>query len=280
MVVRAPSALAEQVRKWREQRLSIAMVPTMGALHAGHLSLLHLAQQKADRVVVSIFINPMQFSAGEDFERYPRREEEDLIMLREHGASLAYLPGADAMYPKGFQTTVYVKELTGILCGASRPGHFDGVATVVTKLLLQALPDIAVFGEKDYQQLLVIRRLVRDLDIPVSVVGAPLIREPDGLAMSSRNRYLSKEERQTAPRLFATLNKAAEGVLSGRIAPEEVTAWGRAQLRQEGFGEVDYFDLRDAETLHCVSELNRSARLLAAVHLGKTRLLDNVAIAP
>ena len=191
--------LRAQVAKWRQAGETVALVPTMGALHAGHLSLIGVAKGHAERVVASIFVNPSQFGPKEDFKRYPRDEAGDVKKLAEAGVDLVFIPSTDEMYPAGFATKVSLPSLTDDLCGAARPNHFEGVATVVTKLLLQCAPDVAVFGEKDFQQLLVIKRLVRDLNIPVEIVGAPIVREEDGLALSSRNGYLSAAERKTAP---------------------------------------------------------------------------------
>ncbi len=268
-------ALRRHVSDWRTEGLGVALVPTMGALHAGHLSLVREALKHTDRVVVSIFVNPTQFGPGEDFESYPRREAEDRERLRAAGAHLAYTPSAGEMYPPAFSTEVHVHDVSEGLCGAARPGHFTGVATVVTKLLLQTLPDVAVFGEKDYQQLMVIRRLVRDLDIPVNIVGAPLMREDDGLALSSRNAYLSPEERRIAPHLYQTLTSVRDAVFSGK-PPEIALAEGIDALKSVGFSSVDYLEIRDAESL-APAQPDRPARLLAAVHLGPTRLIDNIA---
>lgn len=273
--VRSVSGLRDVVRHWRSNGEPVGLVPTMGALHAGHLALVHAARSERARVVVSIFVNPKQFGPQEDFAAYPRDEAADLAKLREAQADLAYIPPVEAIYPEGFVTTVSVARLTEDLCGAHRPGHFDGVATVVAKLLLQALPDRAYFGEKDYQQLMVIKQLTRDLDIPVEIVGVPIVREADGLALSSRNVYLSAAERRAAPLLYRTLSEAAA---SG--APREMLDRGAAALGAAGLA-VEYLELRDAQTLAPVAgPPQRPARLLAAVHLGRTRLIDNVAVAP
>ncbi len=270
-------ALRAQVRAWRAADEGVALVPTMGALHEGHLSLVRQAQAGSRRVVVSIFVNPTQFGPHEDFSRYPRVLEADLALLAEAGADAAFLPDVATMYPPGFATTVTVTELTEVLCGPVRPGHFAGVATVVTKLLLQGLPDRAIFGEKDFQQLQVIRRATRDLDIPVAIEGAPTLREPDGLALSSRNRYLSEEERRTAPALYAVLQRVAEAVRGGAdTAP--VLAEGRAALEAAGFGPVQYLSVNDAESLAPLEQVRGPARVLAAAFLGRTRLIDNVAV--
>jgi pantoate--beta-alanine ligase len=231
------------------------------------MALVRTARAGCDRVVASIFVNPKQFAPNEDLASYPRREAADLDMLRAAAVALVFMPAVDEIYPPGFATTVRVADLTDCLCGAHRSGHFDGVATVVTKLLLQSLPDIAYFGEKDYQQLLVVRRLARDLDIPVHIAGAPTVREADGLALSSRNAYLSPQERRVAPAL------SAEPAAIGRE-----TARGRADLEGAGFA-VEYLELREADTLAPVTEtVTAPARVFAAVHLGRTRLIDNLPI--
>ena len=231
------AALRAQVRAWRNAGETVALVPTMGALHEGHLALVRQAQARCRRVVVSIFVNPTQFGPNEDFSRYPRVLEDDIALLAETGADAAYLPDVATMYPPGFATTVTVEGLTDVLCGPVRPGHFAGVATVVTKLLLQALPDVALFGEKDFQQLQVIRRAARDLDVPVAIEGVPTVREADGLALSSRNRYLSDEERRAAPTIHAVLQRVAAAVRGG-AATAPALAEGRAALEAAGFGPV------------------------------------------
>lgn len=264
-------------RKAAGQR--IGFVPTMGALHEGHLSLVKLAQQQADAVVVSIFVNPTQFGPNEDFDRYPRTVDADMALLETVGVDVVYLPEAKEMYPKGFATTVSVDvSLTGHLCGASRPGHFDGVATVVAKLLNQVAPHLAVFGEKDYQQLAVIRRMVADLNLPVEIIGAPIAREADGLAMSSRNRYLSEQEREEAANLYHLLQA---GAIALRKQPNQVNtqcALIRQSLLAVGFSEVDYVAAVDAESLQPVTQFMRNGRLMAAAKMGNTRLIDNVAV--
>jgi pantoate--beta-alanine ligase len=276
-IARTVSALRQMVDAWRAEGRRVALVPTMGALHDGHLALVRQGLRQADRVVPSIFVNPIQFGPGEDFAAYPRRVAEDAAVLAKAGAHGLYLPSADEMYPAGFATTVTVAGPAQGLCGAFRPGHFAGVATVVAKLLLQARPDVAVFGEKDYQQLLVVRHLVRDLDIPVDIVGVPIVRECDGLAMSSRNAYLSPAERAIAPQIHRILlDVAGRLAKGGDIAAEE--ARGRADLLAAGFSSVDYLEVRDAETLVPPASLGRPARVLAAARLGCTRLIDNVAV--
>ncbi|HJS79670.1 MAG TPA: pantoate--beta-alanine ligase [Vitreimonas sp.] len=275
-VVRDVPALRLAVSAWRKQGLSVGLVPTMGALHEGHLSLVRAAKAQCQRVVASLFVNPKQFAPHEDFERYPRDEAGDSQLLAGVGCDLLYAPERAAMYPEGFTTNVLVPSLSTMLEGEFRPHFFGGVATVVAKLLLQGLPDHAFFGEKDYQQLLVIRRMVRDLDIPVAIHGCPTVREHDGLAMSSRNAYLTADERRIAVRLNLILHDAIKEVHAGEPI-EEAEAEARRHLVASGFTSVDYVAIRDAETLAPVSDLAH-ARILAAAWLGKTRLIDNMAV--
>jgi len=263
------------VERWRASDETVALVPTMGALHDGHLSLVRMAKEKADRVVVSIFVNPSQFAPNEDFDSYPREREKDLEKLSGLGVDLVFAPPREEVYPQGFATRVIVEGLTEGLCGASRPHFFGGVATVVAKLLNQCRAHYAIFGEKDYQQLLVIRRMARDLDIDTQILGGAIVREPDGLAMSSRNAYLSPEEREIAPLLHETLSQAATALASG-TKTEAVIPEGLETLSRAGF-RVDYFEVRDGETLQPVKdEADSAARVFGAVFLGKTRLIDNV----
>ncbi len=278
-VMRSVAGLRAVVAAWHAEGLRVALVPTMGALHDGHLTLVRRGLELADRVVASVFVNPTQFGPSEDFSAYPRREAVDAELLAGAGAHGLYAPTVAEMYPAGFATTVSVAGVSEGLCGAFRPGHFAGVATVVAKLLLQARPDIALFGEKDYQQLQVIRRMVRDLDIPVSIVGVPTVRDADGLAMSSRNAYLTEAERAIAPALFRTLTQIAARLAAGGPAAEQED-WGAAVLLGAGFASVDYLELRDAESLDRLDRLDRPGRLLVAAHLGKARLLDNIAVTP
>ena len=275
--VRTVRDLRARVAQWRGAGERVALVPTMGALHKGHLSLIGVAKAHASRVVVSIFVNPMQFGPHEDLAHYPRDEAADMQALAGTGADLLYAPGADEMYPQGFATQVSLPSLTEDLCGAARPNHFEGVATVVTKLLMQCAPDAAVFGEKDYQQLLMIKRLVRDLDLEVEIVAAPIVREADGLALSSRNGYLSRAERKIAPILIQTIGHVASDLAQGRGCDDAAEA-GRFKLEAEGF-RVDYVAVRDPDTLAPLSgPLKGPARVLAAAYLGKTRLIDNVPV--
>jgi len=271
----AVAPVRAQVAAWRRAGERVVLVPTMGALHAGHLALVARARELGQRTLASIFVNPTQFGPTEDFSRYPRDVRTDLALLAEAGADAAYLPDVATMYPPGFSTRIEVDAVSEGLCGAFRPGHFSGVATVVTKLLNQVQPDIALFGEKDYQQLLVIRRAVRDLDLPVEIQGVPTLREADGLALSSRNRYLSPEERRAAPVLHRVLDAIARGFASGAEAGP-LLAEGRAELEAAGFGPVQYLEIRDAESLSPVERADRPVRILAAAYLGRTRLIDNV----
>lgn len=278
-VAETVDALREAVRGFRAAGETVALVPTMGALHAGHLELVREGRRRADRVVATIFINPTQFGPNEDFARYPRDREGDLAKLAGAGANVVFLPTVDVMYPPGFATTVTVGGVSEGLCGAFRPGHFAGVATVVTKLLLQALPDVALFGEKDYQQLQVIKRFARDLDIPVTIAGVTTIREADGLALSSRNAYLTPDERAAAPKLNALLRDIAGRLAAGEAAAGLLAA-GVTALAEAGFGPVQYLEFRDAETLAPLAGASAPGRLLVAAYLGKTRLIDNIPVPP
>ena len=277
--VRTVKDLKAEVAKWREAGETVVLVPTMGALHAGHLSLIGIAKNHATRIVASIFVNPAQFGPKEDFKRYPRDEAGDLAKLAQAGVDLVYIPHTAEMYPRGFATKVTLPSLTEDLCGAARPNHFEGVATVVTKLLLQCAPDVAVFGEKDYQQLLVIKQLVHDLNIPVQIVPGPIVREEDGLALSSRNGYPSAAERKTAPILHQVLSEAAAALANGEGC-DAVTSAGRFKLEGKGF-RVDYVAVRDPETLAPLfGPIKGPARVMGAAYLGTTRLIDNVPTAP
>jgi len=274
--VRTVRDLRARVAAWREAGETVALVPTMGAIHAGHLSLVTRANSLAGRVVTSLFVNPLQFGPREDFHAYPRNEARDAAALSQAGSDLLFAPDAGEMYPSGFSTKVSVSDLTEDLCGAARPNHFDGVATVVTKLLLQCAPDNAIFGDKDYQQLLVIKRLVRDLNIPVEIIGGAIVREADGLALSSRNAYLSAEERKVAPVLYQAICTVADDLTKGRGA-DDAAEVARFKLEAAGF-RVDYVAVRDPDTLKPLHGPVTAARVLAAVHLGKTRLIDNVPV--
>ncbi len=277
IAVRDVESLRRRVQAWRRDNLSIALVPTMGALHKGHITLMDRAKKMADRVIATIFVNPKQFGPREDFAAYPRQENADFELLNAAGVDLLFAPDVPAMYPQGFATSVHVSGVSDVLDGVARPGHFDGVATVVTKLLLQALPDIALFGEKDYQQLAVIRRFVADLNIPVDIIQVPTVRDPDGLAMSSRNAYLTPAERAIAPGIYAAISLAARQIAAGEDIAQTLAA-AKTTLTQQGFGTIDYVDARHAETLQPLTSRDEPGRILAAVHLGRARLIDNVAI--
>ena len=279
-IVRTVAALRAHVSAWRERRETVALVPTMGALHDGHLSLVKMGKGQADRVVVSVFVNPRQFGQGEDFDAYPRDEMADATLLGGVHADLMYAPAPEEIYPPGFSTTITVAGVSEGLCGDTRPVHFAGVATVVAKLLIQAAPDVAIFGEKDYQQLMVIRRLARDLDLQVDIIGAPVVREADGLARSSRNAYLTAAERAKAAGMQAALKAAGARLLQG-ASVADVEAEGRAALAAAGFEPIDYFEVRGDGDLarRGPGPIKGPSRILAAAFLGKTRLIDNLAIA-
>ena len=278
-IVRGIDALRRALATVRRDGSRIALVPTMGALHAGHMALVREAKNHAEHVVASIFVNPRQFGANEDLGAYPRQEAADAAMLEAAGCALLWAPDAAAMYPDGYATNISVGGVTEPLDGAARPGHFDGVATVVAKLFNQVRPDVALFGEKDYQQLAVIRRLVGDLDFAIEIIGVPTQRDADGLALSSRNAYLSPEERLRARALPRALVEAAAAIRDG--APiAETLASARAALAAAGFAPIDYVELRDAATLAAVATLERPARLLAAGRIGRTRLIDNIELLP
>jgi pantoate--beta-alanine ligase len=277
-IVRTIHDLRKVTAKWRAAGHRVALVPTMGALHAGHISLVELARKNADKVAVSIFVNPTQFAPHEDLARYPRDEAGDMQKLADAAASLVWSPTVEEMYPEGFSTTVKAGSAAADLEGTFRPHHFNGVTTVCCKLFNQVTPDVAIFGEKDYQQLTVLRQMVRDLDIPLKIIAAPTKREKDGLALSSRNAYLSAAERAIAPALFAAISEAALEIASGMSA-DIATSDAAAKLLAAGFTKIDYIEVRDAETLAVADEANeRPLRLLAAAWLGKTRLIDNVPV--
>ena len=273
------AGLRGAVAAWRAAGLTVALVPTMGALHEGHMALVRAARAHGGRTVVSLFVNPTQFAPDEDFALYPRDPADDLAKLAEAGVEAAFMPPTDAIYPSGFATTVHVDGVTAGLESATRPHFFTGVATVVTKLLLQCLPDVALFGEKDYQQLATVRRLVADLDIPCRIEAVPTVRDADGLALSSRNAYLSAEERRVAPRLFEVLSWMAAALSQGAKSADAV-AHGTAALKAAGFDRIDYLAVCDAETLALVESITVPARVLAAAWLGQTRLIDNVPVNP
>ncbi|MBI2969264.1 MAG: pantoate--beta-alanine ligase [Gammaproteobacteria bacterium] len=273
------TGLRQIIGHWRREGCSIALVPTMGNLHGGHLSLLERARELADRSIVSIFVNPIQFGKGEDYAGYPSTLEEDSRKLAANGLDLLFAPDLSQLYPGGIDTDtrVTVPELSNILCGAFRPGHFSGVATVVIKLLCNAQPDVALFGEKDYQQLLIIRRMVADLCIPVEIVGLPIVRERDGLAMSSRNAYLNAEERSRAPLIYRTLQAAAEQLRLRDADVAAVEAYGMKRLADAGF-RPEYFSVRRTEDLGEPRPGDNRLSILAAAWLGQARLIDNLRV--
>ncbi len=277
-IIRRLAELRGVVADWRGQGLRVGVVPTMGALHEGHLSLVRAALAKTDRVIVTLFVNPKQFNSAADLAAYPRTEQADANKLEPLGAHVLYVPDGEQIYPPGFATTVSVAGVSEGLCGAHRPGHFDGVATVVTKLLLQTGGDFAYFGEKDFQQLHVVRRLTIDLDIPTQIVGCPTVREEDGLALSSRNVHLSAAERAIAPALAQALFEAAKNIARGAPAVDAIEK-ARGRILAAGFDAVDYLEFRGEDDLLPMETLERPGRVLAAAMLGKTRLIDNVPVA-
>lgn len=273
-IVRTVAELRATVAEWRGQGARVAVVPTMGALHEGHLSLVRAALEKADRVIVTLFVNPKQFNNADDLATYPRTEDSDAAKLAPVGAHLLYAPDAGEIYQEGFATTIQVTGVSEGLCGAFRPGHFEGVATVVAKLFLQTGADLAFFGEKDFQQLHVVRRMARDLDIPIDVISCATVREADGLALSSRNVRLSPAERQIAPSLPTILFEAARRIADG--APVDPTLAGaRSAILDAGYSQVEYLELRAEGDLAPLTAFDRPARLLVAAWLGDTRLIDN-----
>jgi pantoate--beta-alanine ligase len=282
-IIRDPAAMRARAEDLRRDGRRVAVVPTMGALHEGHLTLLRRARAMADVVILTIFVNPTQFGPNEDLSRYPRDEAGDLAKARACGIDLAFCPAAEAMYPPGSQTFVEVRELAQPLCGASRPGHFAGVATVVTKLFHVTRPHVALFGEKDYQQLAVIRRMTRDLDFGIEIVGVPIVREPDGLAMSSRNVYLSPAQRAQALALVNGLGAAEAALRAGERDAAALLAAARAPIEAaaaDGGVRIDYVELRDADDLSPVAVVTRPAVLAMAVFVGTTRLIDNRVLKP
>jgi pantoate--beta-alanine ligase len=277
IVADSVAALREQVALWRIQGQRVGLVPTMGNLHQGHLQLVERAREVSDRVVVSIFVNPLQFGEGEDFESYPHTPAEDTEKLREAGADLLFSPPVSEVYPRSQaeQAKVEVPHLSDILCGASRPGHFIGVATVVCKLFNMVQPDVAVFGDKDFQQLTVIRRMTEDLCLPVEILGVPTVREEEGVARSSRNAYLTAEERSRAPVLYRALRETAERIRGGRRDYHSLEEEAAHALEDAGF-RPDYFTVRRADDLEVPEEGERELVILAAAYLGRARLIDNL----
>lgn len=277
-ILRALHALRAKHAEWVRAGETVGVVPTMGALHDGHLSLVKQAKQACDRVIVTIFVNPKQFNNPEDLLKYPRTEAEDALKLAPFDVDVIFVPETQDIYPEGYATTVTVSGVTDVLEGAFRPGHFDGVATIVAKLFLMTGADKAFFGEKDYQQLMLVQRLARDLNIPIDVIGCPTVREPSGLAMSSRNMRLSVEQRSTAAKLFEVMRASAAQVTKGREKWEALRGQACETLATHGFGEVEYFELCCAETLQPVYDRSKPARLLAAVWLDDVRLIDNISV--
>lgn len=278
--VRDIDAIRQAVREARQEGRRVGFVPTMGALHAGHLSLVEVAKRSSDFAVVSIFVNPTQFGPNEDFNRYPRDEARDTQLCADACVDVIFIPPVEAMYPPGALTRVCVTKLTDTLCGPHRPGHFDGVALIVAKLFNIVQPDVAFFGEKDAQQLAVIRRMTRDLDLPVEIVGCPTMREPDGLAMSSRNAYLSREQRQQALSLSAALFDARRRFEAGERDVKALERSMREMVERAGPATIDYISVVDAETLQPIENIERSVLAALAVRIGGTRLIDNVTLAP
>jgi pantoate--beta-alanine ligase len=271
--------LRDRTRLIRNEGGTLALVPTMGALHAGHMALVARAKQQADHVIVSSFVNPKQFGVGEDLDRYPRREAEDAAMLASAGVTALWMPSVDQMYPAGFATNISVSSLGEGLCGANRPGHFDGVATVVAKLFTQVRPDCAIFGEKDWQQLAIVRRMAIDLNLDVDVIGMETEREEDGLALSSRNAYLDAAQRAAAIALPNALKAAVVAIEAGKTVSAALSA-AKAAIRSAGFAKVDYVALVNAATLEPLDSNDVPARILAAARIGNTRLIDNYAVKP
>lgn len=271
-----------QVRQWvkaqRQQGRKIGLVPTMGYLHEGHLTLMRRAKNSCDAVIISIFVNPTQFGPQEDYERYPRDLERDLRLAREVGVDAVFAPEVQEMYPPGYATYVEVEGLTEVLCGASRPGHFRGVATVVTKLFNIVQPDEAFFGLKDYQQAMIIKRMVKDLNIPVEIVTVPTVREEDGLALSSRNKYLTPEERRQALSLYRALKLGEELIRRGERQADKVREAMTKEILSQPLARIDYVSVNDAETLKPLEEISGKVLLAVAVWIGSTRLIDNVVV--
>ncbi len=279
IVVKTKKDIRDMVSKWKQEGKSVGLVPTMGFFHEGHLSLMKESLRRTKRTVVSVFVNPTQFGPGEDFEQYPRDLDRDLHLAEKVGVHVVFAPDVEEMYRDATKTWVTVEGLSENLCGRSRPGHFTGVATVVAKLFNIVQPDVAVFGEKDFQQLQIIRQMVKDLDFPIEIVGAPIYREPDGLAMSSRNTYLSVEERKIATCLFKALQKARELVISGKAkGPKELESVIEEYILNHPFTKIDYVFIGDPDTLVPKDELKGPLLIALAVFVGKTRLIDNMVI--
>jgi pantoate--beta-alanine ligase len=279
LVVHTKEELHEQIADWRSRGDHVALVPTMGNLHMGHLALVELAREHAERVIVSIFVNPAQFGEGEDYDEYPRSLERDTLRLKKSAADLVFAPNVETVYPFGLDmaTTVSVPGLTENFCGASRPGHFDGVTTVVARLFAMVMPDVAIFGQKDYQQQLVIRHMTTDLGLPIKIITAETVRDDDGLALSSRNSYLTDEERTKAPILYESLRAVGSELQNGMRNFEELEQVGRSRLVEAGF-DVDYFAIRRAQNLEPPNRDCDELVILVAARLGKARLIDNIVV--
>lgn len=279
-ILRRVDQLREATLPWRRTGETIGLVPTMGALHAGHMALVGRATADCDHAIATIFVNPKQFDRKEDLTRYPRDEARDARLLADNRCDLLFAPEVEEMYPRGFAATVGITGVSDVLEGLYRPGHFDGVTTVVCKLLLQALPDRAYFGEKDYQQLTVVKQMVRDLDIPVDIVPVATVREPDGLALASRNVHLTLPQREVAPLLYRVMTEIAEELSDGQTPAGLLLPEGQQRLGSAGFTKIDYLALHAADNLEPLQRVDRPARLFAAAWLGKTRLIDNIAVDP
>lgn len=276
-IIRTKAELRRRVNSWRNTGETVALTPTMGAIHEGHLSLVRLGLERANRCVGTIFVNPRQFGPNEDFATYPRDEDGDFAKFASAGCSAVYAPPPEEIYAADYKTEVVVHDISDVMEGASRPGFFTGVATVVSKLLIQAMPDVAIFGEKDFQQLAVIKTMARDLDLPMQILGAPTVREADGLALSSRNAYLSAEERRIAPALHAAMVAAAAAVRGGG-APGAAAEQARKAVLSAGFQQVDYIDIRDQDSFEAATAPGENLRIFAAAKLGTCRLIDNLGI--
>lgn len=275
-VLRTATELRAATASSRAEGVIIGLVPTMGALHAGHLSLVDRARRDCGLVIASLFVNPTQFGAGEDFDSYPRDEAEDIARFEAHGVDLVYAPGVDEMYPDGFEITVTVDGVSEGMCGAARPGHFDGVTTVVSRLFDHCKPDVAYFGEKDYQQLKVVEKMTQQLGLGIRIIGVPTVRARTGLALSSRNNYLDDAQVRIASALYGTL-AAVAGRLDAKVDIAEQCDWGRRALLDAGFDRVDYFEIRDGATLTPAEKYRPGLRIFAAAWIGRTRLIDNLA---
>jgi len=278
------------IRKIKEQqnyslnmkyrKMKIGLVPTMGFLHKGHLSLIDKAKELSDKIIVSIFVNPTQFGAGEDYRKYPRDENRDLKLLREKEVDAVFIPKTKEIYPEGFKTSCHVSELSKKYCGSSRPGHFEGVTTVVLKLFNITQPDIAVFGEKDYQQYIIIKKMSEDLNLPIKIIPSPIIREKDGLAMSSRNTYLNREQRKEAAIVYESLLTAKDLVKKGKHETGFLKKKMTGLIESKKYTRIDYIEFINPETLKKVKKIEKPTRILMAVWVGKTRLIDNIEVRP